>query len=405
MWLKEGGNLSTKWKYVEAAYWWVPEDQDERPRVVRLQKGPKNGRVPVLLEWKDIPDFRSKYNNLGLYTSVFYYDSLDLNQATRLGSLYFDFDSADADVALDDARKVVRYLLETISEDAIRIYFTGAKGFHVEAEAYALGIGPSNDLPGHFRYIARELVQLLGLTTVDFAVYDLRRMWRLPNSQHQNTGLYKIPLTATELKVFDIDTIKTIARSPRDSPVPDQQFEFKANEWYREWSYKKEAQENLSIEERIARFEKFGSALAFNYEDSELEFDPIALFEGCPAIMKLWEQAERTHDLPHEARLFLCSLLTYTPEAERYLHAILSNCEDYNSEKSHAHIQDWVRRRELGIGGRPYTCQRANSGGVGCGDCNLESREKLERVGNQLVRTGELVSPSPWRFAYSRKKK
>jgi len=41
-------------------------------------------------------------------------------------------------------------------------------------------------------------------------------------------------------------------------------------------------------------------------------------------------------------------------------------CEDFNYEKSTSHINDWIKRRQLGIGGRPYTCERANSAGVGC---------------------------------------
>lgn len=364
----------------------------------------KNGQ-PILLELSEIEDYRTQHDNLGIYTSVFQYDGTDLDRASRLGNLYFDLDSPGGDEALKDAQALVDYLQKHISDQAIRVYFTGQKGFHIECEAIALGISPGKNLAAHFRYIAAQLVEILNLTTVDFAVYDTRRMWRLPGSIHQASGLYKRELTKKDLFHWDIDQIRNLAKVPGLSVVPDQKFEAKANEWYREWSYRKETQE-ISADTRIARFQKHGTNLVYKEDpNSELEFNPD-LFDKCPAILRLWEQAETTHDLPHEARLFLCSLLTYSNEAEYYLHQILSNCADYLPSKTQAHISDWKRRRELGIGGRPYTCQRANSVGVGCGNCELEPKERLERTGEgSLLKTGEIAPPSPLRFAYSRRKK
>lgn len=388
-----------RWKLIEVAKY-VPS----LDRVIREQTGPKDSKQPVIMEWEAIEEWRAKNNNLGLYTSVFHYDDNNLDKATRLGSLYFDLDSPDAEVALEDCRKLVEELIKHVPEAAIRIYFTGAKGFHVEGEAISLGIGPANDLPGIFRYIAGELRDLLGLSTLDFAVYDLRRMWRLPNSQHQKSGLFKVPLTKSELMLLDLPDILKLAVAPRDIEVPDQVFSAKANEWYRNWIYKKETK-TYSTDELISRFNKFGSGVLRKVDDSELEFDPKRLFDGCPAILRLWEKAEKEHDLSHEARLFLCSILTYSEEAEWYLHEILKHCDDYNVEKSTAHINDWKKRRELGIGGRPYSCDRANSAGVGCGDCHLEAKKKWEVVGDRMIETGEMAQPSPIRYGYRRKDK
>jgi tetrahydrodipicolinate N-succinyltransferase len=64
------------------------------------------------------------------------------------------------------------------------------------------------------------------------------------------------------------------------------------------------------------------------------------------------------------------------------------------------HVNDWIKRRELGIGGRPYTCERANSAGVGCGECSLEKKNKWVKIGDKYVETQEQSSPSPVRFAY-----
>lgn len=390
-----------RWKYLEAARV-IPEVGD----VIRVQEGPKGNRKPVIFEWNEIEEFRTRYNNFGLYTSVFQYDNKDLNEATRLGSLYFDLDSPGGEVAFEEAKALYNYLVEFIPADAIRVYFTGYKGFHIECEALALGIGPKHDLADHFRYIANCIKDKLSLTSIDFAVYDIRRMWRLPNSQHQKTNLFKVELPKESFLSWNLDEIKDFAKEPHPDTVPEQVFSATANEWYREWAYQRETTKSLSNEERIARFEKYGSTLIRQEDpDSELVFDPVSLFEGCPSILKMWDEVERTHDLSHEARLFLCSILTYTKEAEWYLHQILSNCDDYNPEKSQSHVADWIRRRELGIGGRPYTCQRANSAGVGCGSCDLEPLEKYDRINGQLIKTGEMAQPSPYRLAYHRVKR
>lgn len=392
-----------RWKWVELARY-VPDLN----RVIREQYGSKDHKIPVIVEWdsEELDNYRWKHDNVGLYTSVFHYDDTDPTRATRLGSLYFDFDSDEVYLAQQDTARLVEYLYDFIDPSAVRIYFTGKKGFHVECEAVHLGIGPSNNLPGIFRFIASSLKDELELQTIDFSVYDLRRMWRLPHSRHQDTGLHKVEIDINQLD-RSIRDIETWAQEPHfEYEIPEQLFGAQANEWYRNWVIQEEVhrkQSRMTPQDAIERFQKYGSQASVRDANIELQFDPIALFEGCPSILRLWEQAERTHDLSHEARLFLCSILTYDEEALTYLHAILSNTDDYNFEKSQAHIDDWIKRRELGIGGRPYSCKRANSAGVGCGNCELKPKEKWVRVGNKMVRTGEVAEPSPVRFAYRKK--
>jgi len=58
----------------------------------------------------------------------------------------------------------------------------------------------------------------------------------------------------------------------------------------------------------------------------------------------------------------------------------------------------------MGIGGRPFTCERANAAGVGCGQCSLEEKNKWIKINGKFFETNEKSSPSPVRFAYSTKK-
>jgi hypothetical protein len=297
------------------------------------------------------------------------------------------------------------YFLDIVPKSAIRFYFTGFKGFHIEVEALALGITPGNSLHEVFRYIATDLKSKLSLETLDFSVYDLRRMWRLPCSMHQKTGLWKNDLSRdSDLINAGLKEIKSHCRKPEPFDPGEQDFSLRANEWYRNYIYKREEEKQgkkYTQEYILERFKKQGTSVLRTVEEEKV-FNPQRLFENCPSIMRIWEKAEKQRHLEHEERLFLCSILTYSDDALFYLHEILKNCDDYNFEKSQAHIDDWIKRREIGIGGRPYTCERANSVGVGCGNCNLERKKKWIKVGDSYIETDEESSPSPIRFAYTR---
>lgn len=406
MWLpSDPEKYTSKFKYVEFAKWAYSKNQD-RWSVFRDTKSlPDGTREPILYSQTEL---RRKLDpeGAGYYSSVFAFDKRDLKHAQSIASLYFDLDSDEKkdqapQLALDDARKLYGFLQTVLPIESIRLYFSGKKGFHIEMEALALGIGPAADLSDTFRYIANDLKDKLEIETIDFACYDTRRMWRIPNTKHQGTGLYKIHLTPDEL-ALPLQDIQALAAQPRKYTVPEPKFNLAGNEWFRSYIYKK-VEKAVSHEERIARFMRNGSGMARDV--GELEFDP-SCFGECEALEKLWHKAETTHNLEHEERLFLCSILTYSEQAIEYLHAILSNCDDYSPDRSQAHINDWIHRREAGIGGRPYTCQRATSAGIVCGSCDkLEPRERYEVVGDRMIPTGETANPSPVRIAYRRRKK
>lgn len=379
----------SQWKYVEVARY-VPN----LDRVIR----DKNGDDPVFYEMENIDQYRQKYNNVGLYTSVWHFNAADINKAIRLGSLYFDLDSEDMNLCYEEAQRLYGYLSMYIPQESLLVYFTGKKGFHIECEAISLGINPSNELPKVFRYIANKLKEDLSISSMDFSVYDMRRMWRLPGSLHQATKLFKT-LLPKDIFLSGIDKIITYSSEPQLLDVVEQSFDFKANEWYRQFTYQMEEDKNKP-KDILQHFNKFGSSNLKSFDQNQKVFEKETLWTKCPSIKKLHDQAENSHYLEHEARLFLCSILTYSEESINYLHEILGNCEDYNPSKSQAHINDWVRRRELGIGGRPYTCERANAVGVGCGSCSLEKKNKWVKVGDRFIETQEKSSPSPVRFAY-----
>jgi hypothetical protein len=379
----------SSWKYLETAKY-----VQSLGRVIRQ----KDGDNTLFIEAKDKESFRQQNGNVGLYTSIWHYNSTDLDKAIRLGSLYFDIDNKDPQESYSDCTKLYNYLINYIPKSAILVYFTGKKGFHIECEAITLGINPSNNLPNIFRFIASTLKDKLKLESLDFSVYDARRMWRLEGSKHQDTNLYK-NLIPEDILLQGMDAITSYCTTRSSNEVSEQNFNAKANEWFREFTYDMEIEKEKS-KDFIGYFNKYGSTAFKQMNVKEKEFTPDKLLKSCTSIARLQQQAIEKKYLEHEARLFLCSILTYNEESIKFLHGILSNCSDYNVEKTNSHINDWIKRRELGIGGRPYTCERANSAGVGCGQCSLEKKNKWVKIGDKYVETQEQSSPSPVRFAY-----
>ena len=383
-----------KWRYLEIARY-IPQLK----RVIREKKND----FPILIDVDIITKYSDKYNNTGIYSSIWHFDDQDISKATRLGSLYFDIDNSDMDISWQEAKTLYLHLLKFIPEESIIVYYTGKKGFHIECEALALGINPSNRLPTLYRYIAKDLSISLNLNSLDFSVYDARRMWRLPGTKHQDTGLYKTKLSK-QILFSDIESITKYSSVLQDNSIPEQQFNFTANEWFRQYSYQMEEEKNKP-KDVLAYFNEFGSNGRVSFDDRNKVFDKKNLLNSCSAFSRIEKEATEKHHLDHESRLFLCSILTYTDESVQYLHEILSKCDDYNPKKSSAHIEDWIKRREIGIGGRPYTCARANSAGVGCGDCSLEYKKKWVKIGDKFVETNDKNEPSPIRFAYKIVKK
>lgn len=385
---------SASFRYVELARF--------IPSLNRVIREKVNGNS-ILLDVDDVHKYSKKYNNTGIYTSIWQYNSQDLEKADKLGSLYFDIDNSDEQISLQECKALYSYLSQYIPEESLIVYYTGKKGFHIECEALALGIDSSHSLHKTFRFIATDLASKLSLTSLDFSVYDQRRMWRLPGTKHQGTGLYKTKLN-NSLLFSSIENIIEYSSVEQDNSIIEQEFNPKASQWYRDYIYQMEEEKNKP-KDFLAHFNEYGSKGTKTFEESEKIFDKTKLLHSCSAVKRIENEAKEKHHLDHESRLFLCSILTYTEDSIKYLHEILSNCNDYNLEKSTAHINDWIKRRQMGIGGRPYTCERANAAGVGCGDCSLEQKSKWVKVGDRFVETSEKSSPSPIRFAYQSAKK
>ena len=169
---------------------------------------------------QDIPAMRKQKKNIGLYRSAFMYDNMDPYNSSLFGNLFMDFDSEeDLDKAREDLLFVIWKMHLTsgfnLPIEAFHIYFSGKKGFHLLIPWQYLDIQPHPALDRIFRFIAEDLHEACIHQTIDLVIYEKRRLYRMENTIHQGTGLYKIPLQYEEAAKLSMTEIQDLAKTNR----------------------------------------------------------------------------------------------------------------------------------------------------------------------------------------------
>lgn len=178
-----------------------------------------------------VNSFRYRYGNRGVFVTAYMYDSKDQDNANLYGDFYLDFDyeiseADDKEQAFNlirqEALAAVHYIrtIYGIERDQIRIYFSGSKGVHIVVPKEALGVEPNKNLNTIYKMMAEDIARLYSLTTLDLKIYDNKRLFRLPNSIHQKTGLYKVRISYDELTRLSFSEIIELAKEPRLDPRP-----------------------------------------------------------------------------------------------------------------------------------------------------------------------------------------
>lgn len=187
------------------------------------------GSVIPLADYKDpakLGSLLSEAPESDWYTSLFYFpkeikDLFDstgsfagYNGPALSKSLMWDFDSKqDLNLAKDDVRQLLNNLTEKTQLPAkelmkhINVYFSGNKGFHVEL-ATNIEFNPEQ-----MKKICSSLAA--GLKTFDTVIYNSTRAFRIANTKHQKSGLYKIPINPLLLSSSSaIENIQKLAKGP-----------------------------------------------------------------------------------------------------------------------------------------------------------------------------------------------
>lgn len=133
--------------------------------------------------------------------------------------IYLDLDSkTNQQLAIDEGIRLIDGLDQRHNIQTTQ-YFSGKKGIAVYIDFNPVPISDENkkEVVKMFQNI---LKRTFDLTTLDpHVVGDINRVSRVPNTTHQDSGLYCIPITIDDLGA-GIDHIRDLARKPRaDVPV------------------------------------------------------------------------------------------------------------------------------------------------------------------------------------------
>lgn len=156
--------------------------------------------------------------------------------------LYFDIDNdTDQGKSLEMAKDfcMMLYNMLNINPNDLFITFSGGKGFHIGIPQNLFGgFGIRKDMADRINVLAvRVLMECFEVTMehiqqvaaesykatskrifndMDLSIYNPNRIFRVINSRHAKSGLYKIGLTYEEISTLTIDQIKSLAKEPRD---------------------------------------------------------------------------------------------------------------------------------------------------------------------------------------------
>jgi hypothetical protein len=176
---------------------------------------------------KTIEEIAEK-NRLSPLRSVWLFDSDKIDENRRpigrkIGDFHMDFDSEELETAQNHAIYIIDTLQRRygLNPNSLEIIFSGSKGFSVIIPYKCFLIDVPTNIIEMYKMMG-EYFKLF-VYTLDLSIYITRRQWKLTNSKHPKTGLYRIQLTYKELCDKRIKTIKEIAINPKtvkyDEPV------------------------------------------------------------------------------------------------------------------------------------------------------------------------------------------
>ena len=184
-------------------------------------------RRGIMITLDKLPKLRAEYHNTGIYTTLYKYNNAVIDEAELYGPFYLDFDADIWDVDAETARINLKHIQEDfqlaltyfeviygIPRKYAQSYYSGKKGFHLVYPAEIFDVEPRKDLNRIYKLMRDDVAEYAKHDTIDKRIYDNKRLFRVNNSKHQDTGLYKVPLPPEFLLKATLDDLKNAARTP-----------------------------------------------------------------------------------------------------------------------------------------------------------------------------------------------
>lgn len=182
-------------------------------RVMEIMKAP-HGRCfrSIYTYDKSYLDYLNENDTLKGYKGTYWADNVII-----------DFDDNDSvENARQSCNNVLRKLLfeYEVEPEAVEIYFTGNRGFHLSFPSLIIGLEPTAHMRHQMIGFLRKLIDgcFLSTTKFDESIYKANGLIRISGSFHEKGGLYKIPLTSAEFIAMGLEEIREMAKQRRPRP-------------------------------------------------------------------------------------------------------------------------------------------------------------------------------------------
>jgi replicative DNA helicase len=173
----------------------------------------------VKLKKDSFQEYKKAHNHEECYATYAVYEENDQESAI-IAPMVFDLDSEkDLELARKETIKICEHFQKNYSFMP-DMFFSGSKGFHLIVPAKVFGLGFQYDPVKVYKQIVKALGKVLNLKTIDYSVLERKRIFRLNNTKHEATGLYKVRLKFNELNT-SVEEIKKLAQSRRKVQKPE----------------------------------------------------------------------------------------------------------------------------------------------------------------------------------------
>lgn len=309
-------------------------------------KGFRNNIVSV----HRIPELLKRYHYDECYSTFFLYsrDILDYMKSNirkgrrsvggYAGKVYasmfpIDIDSPVLDESLGTAREFTNFFVSywEVPKEALQIYFSGSAGFHLTLDSRVFGrVEPSKSLHLIFSDMRKKIsdtAKVKNKETIDYTIKDRVRLFRLPNTRNEKSGLYKVSLEINELFNYSIKEIKEKAKTRQPLVFTDESGLISTCEEISPVELARELH-NESLD-KIRTRANTQSVVMRKYSTEDM--DPTKIL--CPAKRKIWETQIEVGKR-NEATVRLASEFKVS---------------GFDKNKSLGLLIDWNKKRNIGL--------------------------------------------------------
>jgi hypothetical protein len=186
--------------------------------------GSRNGYFTrnIFIKRDELEAKRREFNNTDFYCCIYEYKQT-CDEGPIRAPFYLDIDNHGTLENEESYNEVKRDTILAVTalnslygipRENMKVYFSGAKGFHVIVDPAVFGTTEDEKLNDIYYLIAQDIKKHTLFNNIDLR-YDRRRLFRVENTVNSKSGLYKIRITFQELMESTMELMKVMASKER----------------------------------------------------------------------------------------------------------------------------------------------------------------------------------------------